>query len=236
MADDGGRSSFWADFWSFGREILIVVIGVALGLWAQQLASDAGWRETVANARRDMISELRTSAGPAERMVETADCVTGFAARARRIALSGRGALPKVVGLTLAAREDAAWRAAASTQALGHLTHADLEDFAYAYLNSGEMADLSAPIRHAMAAMRTVEVSRPVRDPGVLQSQLEAIATFELEHSTQVRRAEEFLDHLKTRLQITPDAAARRTTAETKARCEAAAAAVDTVAATPAAR
>lgn len=224
MSATRDKAAFWADVGSFGREILIVVIGVALGLWAQQLVSEAGWRDTVAGARKAMLTELSASAGSSLRMVEAEGCVSGFAAQARRIALTGEGRLPKVIGLTLAAREDAAWRSAASSQALGHLSQNDLEDFSYAYLVSGELAELSASLRHALAAMRTLEVRRPARDMGVLQSQLEAIGVFELDHSTQVRRASDFLDHLKTELGLIPDAAAVRRAAEVKAQCEAAAA------------
>ena len=217
-----GRASFWTDLWSFGREILIVLIGVALGLWAQQLAADAGWRETVANAKHDIDRELREAGEEALPIVESRACIPDFGARARRVALGElAGPLPKVSGITLPEPQDAAWQAAISTQALGHLSHKDLEEYAFAYSLLRSLREENGPMREAIAAVRTLDVPRPTRDMAVLQTQLEAIGRLEQYNRGQIVNAVELMDHLRDDLNIRPGAEAVEVAKEKREACTA---------------
>lgn len=202
------RAGFWTDFWSFGREVFIVVLGVGLGLWAQQLVSDAGWRDTVANAKQDLRQELGQAADSAYAALQMRPCVEAFTARARRVALGqDKGPLPSRVGLMIVDPRDAAWQAAASSQALGHLSHEDLEDYAFLYSMMRELKGLAFPLREAMATVRTLDVPRPARDMGVLQTQLDAIGRLQQFHARQMEAARLLLDDLQRRqdLPVSPD-------------------------------
>lgn len=199
----GLRDRVLAEGAGFAREVFIVVIGVALGIWAQQLVSEAGWREAVANAKHDITRELRDSGEEALVIVETRECLPAFAARARAVALGEAvGPLPTTAGLFTVDPQEGAWQSAASSQALGHFSHKDLEAYAYAYAMARDLRDATAPLREASAVVRTLNTPRPQRDPVVTQMQLEAVSRLELHHRTLVANAEALVDHLRNDMKI----------------------------------
>ena len=219
-----GRASFWSDLASFGREILIVVIGVALGLWAQQVVSEAGWREAVKSAKHDFGRELQESIDAAAIPFETRDCFDAYLDRAHRIAVGGEpGPLPKLAGVSVVNAEDAAWQAAASAQVLSHLTHKELEHYAYAYTLSRLLRESNAPLVDSLAVVRTLDTPRPGRDPVVLQMQLEAMSRLKLTHTNQLIHLDRMLGYLDENLHIRPTAKGMANAREVAANCRAAA-------------
>ncbi len=220
MTDGAARSTFWTDVWSFGREILIVVIGVALGLWAQQLVSEAGWRESVASAKQDLQRELRENAEDALTVVETRVCMPLFVRRARALALGeARGLLPKTAGVYPLDTDEAAWQTAAASQALAHFSHRELEEYAFAYRLLRILQDANTPLRDSMAVVRTIDTPRPARDMGVLQAQLEAVSRAQQYHAAQVNAAQELVEHLRDALRIRPSADAVKLAEAARADC-----------------
>lgn len=116
----------------FVREIVIIVIGVAIALGAGELVDDWNWRQEVAIIKDSLDDELSGTLFAAQERIKIADCQRRTLDRLDQIADDARG--------TLAIRHapisrnrlwgSAAWEAAVASGAIAHMDHDERNTYA----------------------------------------------------------------------------------------------------------
>lgn len=119
----------WRDFL---REIVIIVIGVAIALGAGELVDDWNWRQEVGIVKDSLDDELSGTLFAAQERIKIADCQRRTLDRLDEIADEARG--------TLAIRHapvsrnrvwgSAAWEAAVASGAIAHMDHDERNAYA----------------------------------------------------------------------------------------------------------
>ena len=116
----------------FLREILIIVIGVAIALGAGELVDEWNWRQEVATVRDSLDDELSDTLFAAEERIRIADCQRRTLDRLDQIADESRGTL--AIRHTPVSRNrvwgSAAWEAAVASGAIAHMDHGQRNAYA----------------------------------------------------------------------------------------------------------
>ena len=112
----------WGDFL---REIVIIVIGVAIALAAGEAVDDWNWRQEVATVEDSLDDELAATLFAARERIKIADCQRRTLDRLDQIADQARGTL--VIRHTPVSRNrvwgSSAWEAAVASGAVAHMAH-----------------------------------------------------------------------------------------------------------------
>jgi hypothetical protein len=119
----------WRDFL---REIVIIVIGVAIALGAGELVDDWNWRQEVAIVKDSLDDELADTLFAAKERIKIADCQRRTLDRLDQIADDARGTI--AIRHTPITRNrlwgSAAWDAAVASGAIAHMDHQDRNAYA----------------------------------------------------------------------------------------------------------
>lgn len=200
------KARFWADVGSFGREIVIVVIGVALGLWAQQVVSDSGWRDTVASTRKTLNSELEDNFYNARWIALLRPCSERYEEGATRFldapaAMAGRR-LPARSGVQQVVFSDAAWRAALASQVVTHMPPEEISRYADLYSYVAALAAAQDKVVDALPPVRLIGDGRDVTDPQIIEDRRISLGRFKYYMRTEALRAEDLIEAAETRLKL----------------------------------
>lgn len=200
------KARFWADVASFGREIVIVVIGVALGLWAQQVVSDAGWRDTVAVTKKTLNGEMEDNLYNARWISLLRPCSKRFEDGAARFldeaeAMAGRR-LPARAGVQQVVFSDSAWRAALASQVVTHMPPEEISKYADVYSYVDALAVAQEKAVDALPPLRLIGDGRRVSDPRILEDRRAALGRFKYFMRHEGLRADHLIEAVERRLRL----------------------------------
>jgi hypothetical protein len=145
----------WHGVREFGKELATIVLGVLIALGAEQVVQAVDWQRRVADAERDMRSELTEDARFAYERVAVTDCAT-VQFRAIRTALTNnRDAgtpIPQMkrYEFPITAWLTDTWDNARSLQLTGHMPTVQLREYERAFFLAGRLRDL----QHEQQALR----------------------------------------------------------------------------------
>ncbi len=116
----------------FLREIVIIIIGVAIALGAGELVDEWNWRREVATVRDSLDDELSDTLFAAQERIKISDCQQRTLDRLDQMADEAGGTL--AIGQTPVSRNrlwgSAAWDAAVASGAVAHMGHAERNAYA----------------------------------------------------------------------------------------------------------
>ena len=192
----------------FLREILIIVIGVAIALAAGEVVDDWNWRQEVATVTDSLDDELSDTLFAARERIKIADCQRRTLERLDEIASKAGGTL--VIRHSPVSRNrlwgSAAWEAAVASGTVAHMAHDERK--AYATLFSFVRLFHELNLRQEELWARIAAYRRPLALTDESRARfVETVSELRALTGTMNRAAEQFVEAAKPLdIQLGPDA------------------------------
>jgi hypothetical protein len=150
----------------FLKEIVIIVIGVAIALAAGQFADDWNWRQEVGIVTDSLDDELSDSIFAARERIKIADCQRQTLDRLDQLADDARGTLALRHAPVTRNRVwgSAAWEAAVASGAIAHMDHDERNRYANLFSFVRLFRDLNLRQEELWARINAYRRPRPLTD------------------------------------------------------------------------
>lgn len=197
------RARLFDDWRDFGREYLIVVLGVLTALLAQSAVEEWSWREKVRAAIQDMDQELSTGNGPQSYVrLSIHQCLSDRLHRLRTLVEQGdRAAVNEVIEtiqLPLRNYNSQAREAANSADITAHMPTDRKYDYRIAYALTPELDAIHRKELEDLASLRSLSTTGGPLQQDERRAMLVAIENLSLDNDRIKRGARFTLIRMRT--------------------------------------
>lgn len=194
----------------FLREILIIVIGVAIALAAGEAMDDWNWRQEVTTVKDSLNDELADTLFAARERIKIADCQRRTLDRLDQLASEARGTL--VVSHSPVSRNrlwgSAAWDAAVASGTVAHMEHDERNAYATLFSFVRLFHELNLRQEELWAKIAAYRRPRPLTEESRARF-VETVAELRALTGTMNRAAAQFVEAATPLdIQLTPEAQA----------------------------